>query len=100
MADDQIESFADGDQRFAAHLRERLTQLRDHTDDPELTAAIGRVLAGAGSVRELVELPAMDRIVRQGVDQAVASWEALTPEERAEQVRAGRDLLGEDEGSS
>lgn len=89
MPDDVIEEFVGDDDQFAHHLRERLTALRDQTDDPSLAHALERVLRGEMSVRELAALPAMGDVIERGVHAFVAEWKRLDQGEREAAVRDG-----------
>lgn len=100
--DDSVAAFVDGDQRAARLLRDSLSRLRDllgsaasPVTDPAVAAALRRdveaVLAGRRSMRELAAHPAFSDLAHEGMARAHDAWLALTAEDRARQVRAGRD---------
>lgn len=100
--DDSLATFVDGDQRAARLLRDNLTRLRDllgsdasPVADPAVAVALRRdveaVLTGRASMRDLAADPAFSDLAHDGMRRAHDAWLALSPEDRARQVRAGRE---------
>ena len=87
---DPIAAFTRGDPVRSAYLRRNLTQIRDSTDDRHVQRLVAEVLDGRRSVRELVRDEAFEAQMNRGMATFAEQWEALSPEERAELVRAGQ----------
>lgn len=102
---DSVATFVDGDQPAARLLRGNLQRLRDllgsdasPVGDPTVAAAlrsdIEAVLTGRTSMRELAADPAFTDLANVGMRRAHDAWRALSPEDRATQVRGGRATDG------
>lgn len=87
---DRLLDFARGDRARAESLRENLRAVRARTDDPDVRRAVDRALAGELSVRELARQPAFERELDRGMERFSQWWGDLSPQERAEAVRAGQ----------
>jgi hypothetical protein len=98
---DTVAEFTDGDQQAAVLLRDNLTRLRDLLRQPDspvsdpaaaeaLRREVGEVLAGRRSMRSLATDPAFVAVAERGMRDVQDAWEELSPDERAAQVRTGR----------
>lgn len=90
-----------GDAGGAVLLRRSLTQLAALEAGTPLGYRIREVLAGERDVRSLADDPAFADLTRRGMAAFVAEWEAMDPEERERQLRAGEEYLAalDDPGS-
>lgn len=88
---DPIAAFTRGDSMRSTFLRRNLTQIRDTTEDPHIKRIVSEVLEGRRGVRELVRDERFEEEMNRGMAVFADQWEALSPEERAELVRAGQD---------
>ncbi len=79
---DSVLAFAKGDPVAAEQLRRSLEVLREHADDPRLSAQIGRVLDGRTSLRDLVRDPAFAGVLARGMGSFGRRYEEMSPEER------------------
>ena len=84
-----------GDRAGAALLRQSLTELASREQGTPLGYRIREVLTGERDVRSLAEDPHFAELTRQGMEAFTASWEAMEPEERDRQLRAGEAWLDE-----
>ncbi len=82
-----------GDHAGAALLRQSLTQLAEQHDGTPLAVSVREVLAGRLDVRELALDPEFAAFTGRGMESFTEAWEGLSPEERAEQLRAGEAYL-------
>lgn len=88
---DSVARFTRGDAARAARLRENLHTIFDRTTDPHLRAIIQRTLDGGMSVRELARDPQFEQQLDQGMSRFGQWWEQLSPEQREQVVREGRE---------
>ncbi|CAB4759029.1 unannotated protein [freshwater metagenome] len=88
---DSVTRFARGDAARAARLRDNLRTILDRTTDPHLRAIIQRTLDGSMSVRELARDPQFEQELDQGMSRFARWWEHLSPEQREQVVREGRE---------
>jgi hypothetical protein len=87
---DPIAAFTRGDSMRSTYLRRNLTQIRDTTEDRHVQRLVSEVLDGRRGVRELVRDERFEEEMNRGMAAFAEQWEAMTPEERAELVRAGQ----------
>lgn len=92
---DSIAAFTRGDPARAALLRRNLETILERTTDPHLRAVLTRTLDGRMSVRELVRDTAFEQQLDAGMSRFGQFWESLTPAQRAEAVRQGREQEAE-----
>ena len=88
---DPIAAFTRGDSMRSAFLRRNLTQIRDSTQDRYVERIVSDVLEGRRGVRELVRDERFEEEMNRGMAVFAEQWESLSPEERAELVRAGQE---------
>jgi hypothetical protein len=88
---DSLARFTRGDAARATRLRENLRTILDRTSDPHLRTVIQRTLDGAMSVRELARDPQFEQQLDQGMSRFAQWWEQLSPEQREQVVREGRE---------
>lgn len=92
--EDGLEAFT-GDRASAALLRRSLQTMADAYSDAPLGAALRDVLAGRRDVRELADDPDFADFTARGMQAQQEAWNALTPHQRGEQLRAGEAYLAE-----
>ncbi|MEO5665905.1 MAG: hypothetical protein ABIR39_21760 [Nocardioides sp.] len=88
---DPVAAFTRGDSTRSALLRRNLEHMRDNSEDKHIQRIVSEVLDGRRSVRELVRDERFEEELNRGMASFAEQWEALTPEERAELVRAGQE---------
>ena len=74
---------ARGDAARSARLRQSLTALRDHTDDPRFRTLLDDVLAGKKGLRAAALSEAFGQGIAANLSQGIARYQALSEEERA-----------------
>lgn len=87
---DPIAAFTRGDSTRSTYLRRNLSQIRDTTEDRHVRRLVSEVLDGRRGVRDLVRDERFEEEMNRGMAVFAEQWEAMTPEERAELVRAGQ----------
>lgn len=92
---DSIAAFTRGDPARAAMLRRNLETILERTTDPHLRAVLARTLEGRMSVRQLVRDGAFEQQLDAGMSRFGQFWESLTPAQRAQAVRQGREQEAE-----
>ena len=92
MTEDPLQALT-GDAGAATLLRQSLTQLAADADGTALGYRVSEVLAGERDVRDLGDDPEFAELTRRGMLAFTAEWEALSPQEQAEQRAAGEAYL-------
>lgn len=84
-----------GDRASAEVLRRSLQAVADEYADRPLGELVREVLAGRREVRDLATDPDFADLTDRGMRAHQEAWDALTPEEQAQQVRLGEAYLAD-----
>lgn len=84
---------AGGDIGLSRHLVRSLRTIADNTPDPNLKAQIREILAGRGSVRELAQGEAFNRILDRALPSALQAVKQLSDEQLHRLAEQGRREL-------
>lgn len=84
---------AGGDIGLSRHLARSLRTIADNTPDPNLRAQIREILAGRGSVRELAQGEAFNRILDRALPSALQAAKRLSDEQLHRLAEQGRREL-------
>lgn len=97
MTGDRLVDFT-GDRASAEVFRRTLRAVAEDYADRPLGAMVREVLAGRRGVRDLACDPDFAEMTARGMLAHEEMWAALTPDERAEQVRRGEAHLADLDG--
>lgn len=84
---------AGGDIGLSRHLARSLRTIADNTPDPNLKTQIREILAGRGSVRELAQGEAFNRILDRALPSALQAAKQLSDEQLHRLAEQGRREL-------
>ena len=86
-----------GDPARARRLRRSLETLADRGGDPAMREMAREVLAGRLSLRDAANIPAYGEAMRQGVQDGLRAYAAMSESERREAEEEGRRQLDADQ---